>query len=239
MDERLRKLQRATESEPSDVDAARSYERQLRAGGEHEALEARFRFEYACAQRFEDLSATSDPFQRDCERCARRVVYVRDVATLTEAVAAGRCVAFDQAQVGHAFRALSTDESLHAAHVEGSPCVVESERAVIALDLDQVPIEPGLPNLFDPWMLRHYMALPLRSHQGELEVAWACSDPAPPVFRDELCSVSGAVRVRFLLATRDQVEAGLERYAPEPELLMGIAALDEDPLAPESPPPPC
>ena len=43
MDERLRRLLRAADARPSDEAGARRYERALRAAGQEEALQARFR----------------------------------------------------------------------------------------------------------------------------------------------------------------------------------------------------
>ncbi|MGE0706845.1 MAG: hypothetical protein AB7N76_06535 [Planctomycetota bacterium] len=226
MDETLRELERAAQAEPSDPDVARRLERALRAGGETERLEARFRFKFQCPLRFEDLRAGEVARERLCQRCGCAVVHVRDAAELRDAVAGGRCVAFFERDLKGAFAALAADERLCSAEEQGAPCVVPSERE--AVRLAEVQVEPGLPSLFDPWLLRRYTALPLRIREGVLEVAWASSDRPDRVLLDALRLTSGARQVRFLLAERAEVEEALERVAPEP-MLMGIVVPFDEP----------
>ncbi|HBP21211.1 MAG TPA: hypothetical protein DEA08_25920 [Planctomycetes bacterium] len=232
MDERLRGLQREAEARPSDEGAAIRYERALRAAGEEEALQARFRLKFACPLRFEELRAGADPAIRRCERCQRDVHYVDDLALLRERVGAGECVAFFAGRFGEAVAHLAADEALHGASEEGSACLVEFTRQRI--ELGSAPIEAGLAASFDPWLLRRHQVFPIRIEAGTLEVAWASSDPVPRELSAALQGASGARPLRVFLAGAGEVERALDLYSPEP-MLMGIVAPEIVPLM--DPPP--
>jgi len=126
VDESLSELERAVRERPGDADAARRLERALLRAGQPEAVQARYRFKFACPRTWDSFAPTANPEVRRCDGCARLVYQAADPADLADLVAAGECVAVDPATVGGLISNLAEHPLLHSAEEEGRPCVLEA-----------------------------------------------------------------------------------------------------------------
>jgi len=221
MDIDLQQLQREAAARPHDAAVARRLDQALLRTGREDDAAARYRLEFLCPLRFEDLAETDDPVVRDCASCGQAVRYVATPAELAERVAADGCVAFRREELGAAFVGLARDERTDSARAEGRPCVVATEAAWVDLSGAVVPpdVRAGIP----PHLPRDHGAFPLAVADGVLTVAVA--PPVPPDRLETLRLLAGADRLELRYTSRAGLEDALERCFPEPEgFLMGRVA---------------
>lgn len=124
MDEELSTLRRAVLADPGNQELAQQYERALLRSGARLEVTERYRFKFLCGFGFDELDATKDPWIRHCAECARDVHLVTSPEQLTEAVAAGKCVAVQLEGLDQAIESLVDDPRAHSAEETQAPCVI-------------------------------------------------------------------------------------------------------------------
>lgn len=117
----------------------------------------RYRFQFACPIRFEDMPQTTNEDRRRCNECQRDVVRVHSEMELRAAVNAGRCVAFSRARLGDLVAPSPTP--IPAGRPDAPDCRFVPLRAEhVYLDPDDFEaarhLEPDLMTRFDAWPVK-------------------------------------------------------------------------------------
>ncbi|MGE0712910.1 MAG: hypothetical protein AB7N76_11500 [Planctomycetota bacterium] len=222
MDHELRDLERDATAEPSDIDRAQRYDQALLRAGRSGEVAGRFRFKFQCPLRYQQLTPTDEPDVRACDRCQRTVHYCRSIEALSEAVAAGRCVAFRRSEVGEPFLELCAVPGLHSAHQPDRPCVVHSE-------LESLPHGSLTPHPLMRWsfplaLARELQVVPLR-HDPDGVLLLARSASFSPEESIGLPRATQALRERIGTPVRF-VLVGARAFA---EALAAFVAQHEEP----------
>lgn len=216
MDERLRELQRRAEANAGDAEWAGSYDQALRRAGEDEALAARYRFKFLCRLRFDGLTPTDDPKVRECAECARTVRFVCSQDELSDAVAAGQCVAFHVDALGDAIDWVASDPRTHSAQEQSSPCIVPSPWPFV--DVDQATIPREVLEQVDAWFAHTLNVLPITP------TLYATARPLTEEHTEFLQRRMGR-EIRFALADPQALQRAIDRHYPRREVTLTMGRI--------------
>jgi hypothetical protein len=171
----------------------------------------RYRFEYACPLRFEDMPQTTNADRRRCSECQRDVVRVHSEMELRAAVNAGRCVAFSRTKLGDLVAPSPTP--IPAGRPDAPDC------RFVPLRADDVVLDDGDPEAsrylgrdlmerFDAWPVK------LGPESGVLHVAFGRPPDASAI--DTIQRLTGFVVVPHL-ANPELIAARVRARSPARE----------------------
>jgi hypothetical protein len=213
MDEELQRLAREAATHPNDEGLARRLDHALRRAGKDAERRARFRFKFQCPLRYEDLTSTSDPLLRSCDRCQRQVRFVANVDELAEQVAQGHCVAFERRALEGVVARVADDPRQHSALAPGTPCLVPTDLEFV--DLDGFTPPADALRRFYAYVAREHRVVPVARTRDGRRLAFAATPTAESL--QVLQSLYGTIQP--VLAAPGAVDRALERlFPPEPEL---------------------
>lgn len=216
MDEGLRRLERESRSDPSDIEAARRLDHALARAGDGKELRRRYRAKFLCPLRFEELTPTADPLRRACDRCHRSVRFVRTEAELTERVAEGACVAFQRRDLGRVLDLTIADPRLHSAADPWRSCLVATDLPFV--DLDRVEVHDAVLRVVPREVAEHFEVFPVAA--GPDVVCVAMADPSADALLHDL-QRELELEVRPVLADRDAVKRAIARHHVQTGMLLG------------------
>lgn len=175
----------------------------------------RYRFQFACPIRFEDMPQTTNEDRRRCKECQRDVVRVHSEMELRAAVNAGRCVAFSRSRLGDLVAPSPTP--IPAGRPDAPDCRFVPVRTdhVLLHECDPEAVrylEPDLMDRFNAWPMK------LGPESGVLHIAFGRPPDASAV--DTIQRMTGFVVVPHLSypeAITERVRAWVQAHQPVAE----------------------
>lgn len=129
VDDRIEELRRAAEKSPEDKAAGALYEAELLRAGRKDTAKERFRFEFLCPVKWEELDSPSrrKHKERFCEQCQKTVYFVDTQADFLRRCEEGACVALIGGEVEERLDDL-VEDAAERGEVKRPHCIVKAKR---------------------------------------------------------------------------------------------------------------